>query len=116
MAETKINTPDQLDDIDFMETESDAIVDTSPSRFVYMISGALIGAGLMFLFDPRAGRRRRARIFDSVGRVREGAVGYASSTLRDFTDRVTSPIQRVSSQVSEAGKSIASEAREYMQH
>jgi gas vesicle protein len=48
---------------------------------------ALLGAGLMYLLDPDAGRRRRARVRDKMIRAGHAAEEYARDTGRYMSDR-----------------------------
>ena len=49
--------------------------------------GAAVGAGLMFLCDPRMGRRRRALLQDKTFSVARKASGVIDKTSRDVKNR-----------------------------
>lgn len=51
------------------------------------ISGASLGAGLMYLLDPRQGRRRRKQILDQVGHAILEVQSAADITRRDVQNR-----------------------------
>jgi uncharacterized membrane protein len=51
------------------------------------VSGIGLGAGLMFLVDPGAGRRRRARIRDKFRSAANRVGAYLDATGRDLTRR-----------------------------
>jgi hypothetical protein len=57
------------------------------NKGVTWMSGIGLGAGLMFLLDPGAGRRRRARIRDKVRSAAGRAGDYLDATGRDLTHR-----------------------------
>jgi hypothetical protein len=47
-----------------------------------------LGALLMYLFDPQAGRRRRALVRDKINRSADKARGAVDVTARDFKNRI----------------------------
>jgi hyperosmotically inducible protein len=57
--------------------------------------GALIGAGFMFLLDPRGGGRRRALIRDKVARGARVAKEYADKRGRDAINRARGTVEEV---------------------
>jgi hypothetical protein len=52
-----------------------------------LVSGASLGAGLMYFFDPDRGRRRRALTRDKGHRWSRKARRFARSTMRDAQNR-----------------------------
>src|SRR5438105_1035661 len=61
--------------------------------------GAGVGAGLMFLFDPSRGRRRRALIRDKFVRVARRTREAAGATGRDLTLRTSGLAARTRSRL-----------------
>jgi hypothetical protein len=51
------------------------------------VTGAGVGAALLFVFDPNQGTRRRAVIRDKVTRARRVATDAASTSARDMRNR-----------------------------
>ncbi len=54
-----------------------------------------MGAGLMYLFDPDRGKRRRARIHDEAVHLRHEADRAAGRISRDLSNRVTGSIAEI---------------------
>src|SRR5262249_48452261 len=52
-----------------------------------LVSGASLGAGLMYFLDPDRGRRRRALMRDKGGRWSRRTRAFADSTTRDMQNR-----------------------------
>ena len=57
------------------------------SQACAFLAGAAIGAGLMYLFDPQGGRRRRALIRDKAVSWANDAGEYAEKTARHLGNR-----------------------------
>ena len=57
-------------------------------KTISLVSGASLGAGLMYLFDPDRGRRRRALIRDRGNRWSRKTKEFAGSATRDVQNRV----------------------------
>lgn len=53
-----------------------------------LFRGAFIGAGLMYLLDPRVGRRRRAVVKDKANHFRRAGSTVISKASRDFHHRL----------------------------
>jgi hypothetical protein len=51
------------------------------------LGGALLGAGLMYLFDPEAGRRRRALLRERLGRYVDRTTEAVDVKSRDVVSR-----------------------------
>jgi ribosomal protein S8E len=64
----------------------------------YFALGALVGAGFMFLLDPRGGGRRRALIRDKVVRGARVAREYADKRGRDAINRARGAMEEVKAQ------------------
>jgi len=92
-----------MDDIDFMDTGEDTSL-FSDSRLIWMLAGAVVGMGLMYIMDPRVGRRRRALIKDKVTSYGHKAVDYTSAKARDISNRVTGPIRGMMSHRDESSR------------
>jgi hypothetical protein len=56
-------------------------------RTLGLIGSACIGAGIMYLADPRMGRRRRARIRDRFGSADKKVRRFISSQSADVKNR-----------------------------
>ena len=54
---------------------------------ITFIKGAAIGAGMMYLFDPSQGRRRRARIRDGAVRAWNDTGDTIEAKTRDLSNR-----------------------------
>jgi hypothetical protein len=54
---------------------------------LYLLGGVGAGAGLMFLLDPRSGRRRRGQLRDELVRDARGVRAGAGKTARDIQHR-----------------------------
>jgi uncharacterized membrane protein len=54
-----------------------------------LVAGVGFGAGLMFLLDPRAGRRRRALLRDKMAHAAHKTGDAAGTTARDLAHRAT---------------------------
>lgn len=60
----------------------------------YTLLGVAIGAGLMYLFDPAEGRRRRAQGRDQVVRLARRSSEVAESASRQTVDRAREFVRR----------------------
>lgn len=58
------------------------------NRAIGLISAAGIGAGLMYLFDPDRGKRRRARLRDKAKHMNRVAIQGVTKTERDLRNRL----------------------------
>ena len=56
-------------------------------RTFSLVSGASLGAGLMYLFDPDRGRRRRALVRDKGHRWSRETAEFAGAAARDMRNR-----------------------------
>jgi hypothetical protein len=61
------------------------------------VRSAAIGAGLMYLFDPERGRRRRARLRDQAVHLNRELVDMVDTAQRDFKHRAEGMVARVRS-------------------
>src|SRR5262245_36354465 len=55
---------------------------------VQLLTGIGLGVGLVYLFDPQRGGRRRARFRDTAVSVLHTATGAAETTTRDVRNRI----------------------------
>jgi hypothetical protein len=84
---------------DYSEWPSESFNDVYESRerdytgIGYFAVGALVGAGLMFLLDPRGGGRRRALIRDKVVRGARVAREYADKRSREVINRARGTVE-----------------------
>ena len=69
------------------------------NRTVELISAAGIGAGLMYLFDPDRGKRRRAEIRDKAKHVNRVAIQAVEKTERDLRNHLRGAIAEIGSRV-----------------
>ena len=69
-------------------------------RINTFLKGVAIGAGLMYLFDPSEGRRRRCRIRDRSVKVWNDTGDAIESTSRDIANRTQGAIHNVTGLVS----------------
>jgi uncharacterized membrane protein/uncharacterized protein YwbE len=69
------------------------------NRTVGLISAAGIGAGLMYLFDPDRGRRRRAEIRNKAKHINHLAIDAAGKTQRDLRNHLAGVISEINSLV-----------------
>ena len=53
------------------------------------LTGMSLGAGLMYLFDPLQGRRRRALLRDRVTRIVNSSEDFLDKASRDLNNRIT---------------------------
>ena len=68
----------------------------------YFAVGALVGAGIMFLLDPRGGGRRRALIRDKVARGARVARDFADKRSRDAMNRARGAVEESKAQARDA--------------
>jgi osmotically-inducible protein OsmY len=59
------------------------------NRLTGLVGGLLAGAGLMYLFDPDRGARRRALVRDQATSARQRAAHTLQSTFEDARNRAT---------------------------
>lgn len=59
------------------------------NRLTGLVGGLLAGAGLMYLFDPDRGARRRALVRDQAASARRRAARTLQATLEDVRNRAT---------------------------
>jgi uncharacterized membrane protein len=59
------------------------------NKAMAMISGLGLGAGLMYLFDPDRGKRRRTRVHDKVTHLVNKTDDAIGKTSRDLANRLT---------------------------
>jgi hypothetical protein len=64
------------------------------NKIAVAFAGAAVGAGVMFLFDPRRGRRRRARLGEAAAHVAHRTQAIAGLTERDVRHRLTGAAAR----------------------
>jgi hypothetical protein len=57
-------------------------------RMISFLKGAAIGAGMMYLFDPVAGNRRRALIRDQFIHLSHKSCNVADSKFRHMQNRL----------------------------
>ena len=57
-----------------------------------VVGAAGVGAGLMYLFDPDRGKRRRAKVRNKAMHIKRVASDYAGKTQRDVRNRISGVI------------------------
>ena len=57
------------------------------NKVLAVLSGIGVGAALMFLYDPRGGRRRRALIRDKAGKLTHDARHALDQKTKDLSNR-----------------------------
>ncbi|WP_447980059.1 SRPBCC family protein [Candidatus Nitrospira bockiana] len=67
------------------------------NRVMLLLSGAGIGAGLMYILDPEGGNRRRALVRDKLSRAANVTGEALDTTWRDVRNRATGVTARVQS-------------------
>lgn len=67
------------------------------NKVIAMISGLGAGAGLMYMFDPDRGKRRRARVHDRVTHMVNKTDEALSKTSRDVANRLTGMVAEAES-------------------
>jgi gas vesicle protein len=80
-----------------------------------MISGAGLGAGLMFLMDPQAGRRRRSLVRDKLTRMVRQTEDFIESKGRHFRNVAKGRLHEMKSQFSEAQSQIQDQLQSGME-
>jgi hypothetical protein len=65
------------------------------NKMVITFTGAALGAGIMFLFDPSRGRRRRARLGEAAAHASHRTQAIAGLTARDVRHRLTGVAARM---------------------
>jgi len=63
-----------------------------------LISGLGLGAGLMYAFDPRMGRRRRAQIGDQAAHLVRSTAHAFDATVRDASNRTRGAVLKLATQ------------------
>lgn len=58
------------------------------NRTIALLTGAGLGAGLMFLFDPKRGRQRRTQIRDKMIRLSHRVQDASDTVVRDARNRM----------------------------
>jgi hypothetical protein len=67
------------------------------------LTGAALGAGVMYLLDPAVGRRRRARLGEAVAHASHRARAVAGSTARDAGHRMSGAAARTLGRLTSEG-------------
>lgn len=65
------------------------------------LTGAALGAGAMYLFDPSRGRRRRARLGEAASHISHRTQAIAGMTARDVRHRLSGAAARTLDRVIE---------------
>lgn len=79
---------------------------------LWLLIGALGGAGAMYLLDPKMGRRRRALMRDQVAAARHQAADEAGAAARDARNRAEGAVAGVETRLrAEPAGDTALEAR-----
>lgn len=76
------------------------------------VAAALAGAGLMYFFDPRLGRRRRAQVSDQVTRGLQDSREFAQKVRVDADNRVRGLYHQSRSALRRASRPEGSDARD----
>jgi hypothetical protein len=71
------------------------------NRMTIALTGAALGAGAMYLFDPSRGRRRRARLGEAASHISHRAQAIAGTTARDMRHRLVGAAARTLDRVIE---------------
>src|SRR5262249_3706703 len=69
---------------------------SSLNLFLMMVCGAMIGAGLMFLFDPAGGARRRSLMRGKTGRCVRRTGRVLQRKTQDLRNRVKGVVSEAS--------------------
>jgi len=80
-----------------------------------LIAGLAIGAGLMYLFDPKNGKERRRRLRDRIDDARSGIeqrIHGGMDTAEDYTSEFQKEFGRASKRASRATSDVAGDARD----
>lgn len=86
------------------------------------VMGALVGAGLAFLFAPRSGAETQEEIRDRARQLREGAETRMRDAQRQLEERLDEAREGIRTRVSEVkdavdhGRQAAVEARSDLEH
>ena len=67
------------------------------NRAVWLIGAAGIGAGLMYVFDPDRGKKRRAEISNKAKHINRVATDACGKTQRDVSNRLRGIVCEVKS-------------------
>jgi uncharacterized membrane protein len=68
-----------------------------------MLAGLGLGAGLMYFYDPRRGRRRRALVRDQVNRLVNQADDAIDVAVRDMRNRTRGVLAEMMARISDEG-------------
>jgi osmotically-inducible protein OsmY len=74
------------------------------NKAVLAVSGAGLGAGLMFILDPERGRRRRAAVRDRATSTWKRSGKVVSKTSRDLTNRTRGVAEAAKSMLNNRGE------------
>ncbi len=73
------------------------------TREMSMLFGMAVGAGLMYLFDPDSGRRRRALMQDKLHSLANDAQELAQAKARHLSNKAYGMMAEARSMVSDQG-------------
>jgi len=97
------------------QTDGDAMGAAGGGFAVGLMWGVAIGAGLAFLFAPRAGAELREQMSDSInrfGRKAKDSYDRTSETLKDTYDRTSETVKDAYDRASEKAKSAYDQTSE----
>ncbi|HEY8280300.1 MAG TPA: hypothetical protein VIH99_11795 [Bdellovibrionota bacterium] len=63
--------------------------------FSTLVTGTMLGAGLMFLLDPMLGRGRRARLLEKGVKARHRTMSHAHKAVRHLRNRSKGMVARL---------------------
>lgn len=70
------------------------------NKLLAILGGIGIGAGLMYIFDPKGGRRRRALIRDKAVGLSHSATDAIEGTAKDLSNRAKGLVHSAGSLIS----------------